>query len=149
MGLFSTTHIHQSRTEHVPYCKEVNITEKKAPTDESVRLLNNMQDKAQRNIIATIKIEENFLKAVAIYYRDEMISDRMTYHIRFELNGKEYMIEDYIDKFEWRQEMSKSYMGLGNEVIFRALHKKFSEMVANELMKQSPDFLRGVVGGAK
>ena len=148
MGLFSTTHIHQSRTEHVPYCKEVNITEKKAPTDESVRLLNEMQDKAQRNIIATIKIEENFLKAVAIYYRDEMVMDRITYHIRFKLNGKEYTIEDYID-IEYRQEISKLYMGLGHETIFRALHKKFSEMVANELMKQSPDFLRSLVGGAK
>ena len=147
MGLFSTNHIHQSRTEYVPYCKEVNITEKKAPTEESVRLLKEMKDKAQLNIIATIKIEENFLKAVAIYYRDEIVMNRMTYHIRFELNGKEYTIEDYIDNFEWRQEMSKSYMGLGNEVIFRALHKKFSEMVANELMKQSPDFLRNVVGG--
>ncbi len=58
-------------------------------------------------------------------------------------------VQDYIDKFEWRQEMSKSYMGLGHETIFRALHKKFSEMVANELMKQSPEFLRSVAGGAK
>ena len=126
----------------MPYEKSVTIHEHKAPTEKSVELLNQMQEKAQRNIIATIKIEENFLKAVAIYYHDEMVVNRITYHIRFELNGKEYTIEDYIDKFEWRQEMSKSYMGLGHEIIFRALHKKFSEMVANELMKQSPDFLR-------
>lgn len=149
MALFSTTHHHHTKTVSVPYEKNVTVNEHKAPTDKSVELLNEMQEKAQRNVIATIKIEENFLKAVAIYYRDEMIMDRMTYHIRFELNGKKYTIEDYIDKFEWRQEMSKSYMGLGHETIFRALHKKFSEMVANELMKQSPDFLRSVVGGAK
>lgn len=149
MGLFSTTHHHHTKTVSVPYEKNVTVHEHKAPTDKSVELLNEMQEKAQRNIIATIKIEENFLKAVVIYYRDEMVMDRMTYHIRFELNGKEYMIEDHIDNFEWRQEMSKSYMGLGNEVIFRALHKKFSEMVANELMKQSPDFLRSLAGGAK
>ena len=149
MGLFSTTHHHHTKTVSVPYEKNVTVHEHKAPTDKSVELLNEMQEKAQRNIIATIKIEENFLKAVVIYYRDEMVMDRMTYHIRFELNGKEYMIEDHIDNFEWRQEMSKSYMGLGNEVIFRALHKKFSEMVANELMKQSPGFLRSLAGGAK
>ena len=149
MGLFSTTHHHHTKIVSVPYEKNVTVHEHKAPTDKSVELLNEMQEKAQRNIIATIKIEENFLKAVAIYYRDETVMDRMTYHIRFELNGKEYMIEDHIDNFEWRQEMSKSYMGLGNEVIFRALHKKFSELVANELMKQSPDFLRSLAGGAK
>ena len=149
MGLFSTNHYHRTKIESVPYEKTVTVHEHKAPTDKSVELLNEMQEKAQRNIIATIKIEENFLKAVAIYYRDEILTDRMTYHIRFELNGKEYTIEDSIDKFEWRQEMSKSYMGLGHEAIFKALHKKFSEMVANELMKQSPDFLRSVAGGAK
>ena len=149
MGLFSTTHHHHTKTVSVPYEKNVTVYEHKAPTDKSLELLNEMQKKAQRNIITTIKIEENFLKAVAIYYRDEMMMDRMTYHIRFELNGKEYKIEDYIDGFEWRQEMSKSYMGLGHETIFRALHKKFSEVIAYELMKQSPDFLRSVMVGVK
>lgn len=147
MGLFSTTHIHQGRTERVPYCREVNITEKKAPTDESVRLLNDMQEKAQRNIVATIKIDENHLNAVAIYYQDDRIHNRIIYHIRFGLNGKEYTVEDYIDKFEWSKAISKSYMGLGHEAIFTALHKKFSEVIANELMKQSPDFLQSLIKG--
>lgn len=149
MGLLSTTKHYHSKTEYVPYCKEVNITENKAPTDESVRLLNEMEEKARQNIIATIKIDENFLKAIVIYYRDEMITNRMIYHIKFELNGKEHKIEDFIDNFEWRQEFSKSYMGLGNETIFRLLHKKFSEMVAMELMRQSPDFLNLIAGGQK
>lgn len=138
MGLFSTTH-HHTKTVSVPY--EKNITINRAPTDKSVQLLNEMQEKAQQNIIATIKIEQNFLRAVAIYFQDEIIKDRVIYHIKFELNGKEYQIKDYVDNFEWRKEISESYMGLGNEVIFKALHKKFSEMIAMELMKQSTDFL--------
>lgn len=125
--------------------KEVNITEKRAPTDEGLKLLNEIQDKAKHNIIATIKIEENFLKAIAIYYKDEIIMNRVVFHIRFELNGMEYNIVDYIDGFEWRQDMSKFHMGLGNETILRALHKKFSEAIAMELLKQSPDFLKNIL----
>jgi hypothetical protein len=144
MGIFSTTHHYHTKTVSAPYEKSVTVHEHKAPTDKSVEVLNEMQEKARSNIIAAIKIEENFLKAVAIYYRDEMIVDRMTYHIRFELNGKEYTIEDHVDKFEWIEEISKSYIGLGHEVVFRALLKRFSEAVANELMRQSPDFLRNL-----
>ena len=141
MGLFSTTHHYHTKTVKVPYEKKVTVHEHRAPTDESVKLLNEMQEKALRNIIATIKIEQNFLKAAAIYFRDDVVKDRMTYHIRFELNGKEYRIEGHIDNFEWSQEMSRLYMGLGHEAVFKALHKKFSEAVAHEMMKQSPDFL--------
>lgn len=147
MRLLSTTHYHHSKKEYVPYTKEVNITEKKAPTDESIRLLNEMEEKAKKNIIATIKIEENFLKAIAIYHRDDYVSDRMIYNIKFELNGKTHMIEDYIDNFEWRQELSKSYMGLGNEQIFKALMKKFSEMITVELMRQCPDYCKAISNG--
>lgn len=149
MGLLSTTHIHRGRTEYVPYCREVKITENKAPTDESVRLLNEFEEKAKKNIIATIQIDENLLKAVVIYYRDEVVSNRMSYHIKFSLNGQETIIIGYVDNFEWREELSKTWFGLGNEAIFRILHKKFAEMVAEELMKQSPDFLQQVVNKAK
>lgn len=144
MGLFSTTHIHKSETEYVPYEKEVYITEKKAPTDESVRLLNEMQEKAQGNIIATIKIDENHLKAIVIYFRDNYIEDRMVYNIRFELNGKEFRVEGYIDKFEWRQETQKAYYGLGSEQVFGILHKKFSETITEYLMMQSPELLKQI-----
>lgn len=68
MGLFSTTHIHQSRTETrlVPYCREVK--EFKAPTDESIRLLNEMEQKAKQNIIAkyTDKIGVYTYEAISI-----------------------------------------------------------------------------------
>ena len=144
MGLFSTTNNYSSRTEYVPYCKEVNINEHRAATDESVALLNEMQEKAQNNIIKVIKIDENTLKAIAIYYQDDMIQNRMIYHIRFILNGHEYYFKDHIDKFEWHKEISDKYFGTGNEVIFKAIHKAFSEVIALELMKLSPDFLNSI-----
>lgn len=142
MGLFSTTHIHKGRTEYVPYEKTVSITEKKAPTDESIRILNEMEEKATQNIIAKIKIESNNINAVALYFRDEFIQNRVAFRIKFILNGKTHDIVDYIDNFEWRDELSKSWFGFGHEGIFNLFHKKLSEIIASELMSQSPDFIK-------
>ncbi len=144
MGLLSTKHYHINKTEHVPYAKTVTINEIKAPTDESVRLINEFEDKARKNIIAKIHIDENYLKAIAIFYQEELPLNRVTYHIKFTLNGREYNLQDHIDNFEWRQELSKTYIGLGNEAIFKILHKKFAEIIAKELMMQCPEFLKAV-----
>lgn len=144
MGFFSTNNHYHTKTVNVPYEKSVTVNEYKASTDKSIKLLNEMQEKAKENIIHTIKIEENYLKAVAIYYRDLLIIDRMEFYLKFELNGLEFCIKDHIDKREWRKAVLTGYTGLGNEYIFRVLHKKFSEMIAEELMKQSPDFLSSI-----
>ena len=38
--MFDKSYITKGRTEYVPYEKSVTIIEKRAPTDESIRLLN-------------------------------------------------------------------------------------------------------------
>lgn len=142
MGLFNTTHIIQGKTDRVPYCKEVNITEKKAPTDESVRLLNEMQEKAQRNIISTIRIEENCLKAIVVYFQDDIEKDRVKYQIRFNLNGKDHIIDGHINIFELGTELLMSGLDQRSGIIVKALYKKYSELIMIELLEQSSDLIR-------
>jgi len=74
-----------------------------------------------------------------------MIHDRIVYHIKFTLNGIEHRIEDYIDNFEWRQELSSAYFGLGNEAIYKALVKRFSEALAKEFMKNTRDIQKALI----
>jgi len=136
--------LNKMRKEYVPYCKEVKITEKRATTDESVKLLNEFEKKAHENIIYKTKIEQNHLRAIAIYYQNDIVSNRIHFHVKFELNGLENYIFDYVDGFEWKNELSKLYYGFGNEAIFKLVHKKLSEMIATDLMKQSPDFMRAL-----
>lgn len=124
---------------------DVDVNVKRAPTDESISLLNEFTKKAKDNIIHTVHIQENYLKAIAIYYKDEILSNRTHFHLKFNLNGKEYLIEDSVDNWEWRNIELKKWNGLGNEVIFKALHKKFSEIIAEELMKNCPDFIDEVL----
>lgn len=134
MGLF-TKHTIERKTELVPYAKEVK--EIKAPTDESIRLLNEMQEKAKKNIIATIRIEQNHLKAVVVYFVDDVSKNSVNYHLKFTLNEKDYTLEGHIDRFEWDDEIRKNYMGIGNAKVFDILHKKFAEVLAYEFTKQS------------
>jgi hypothetical protein len=147
MGLFSTTHNHY--TTKGGGASKVTIHEHKAPTDKSVELLSEMQEKAKDKIIATIPIEENFLKAVVIYYEDEFLMDRVHYHIKFVLNGKEYIIKDYIDKFQFFKENSQSFLGLNNEAVFKALYKKFVEVLAIGIINNNPESSQGLVDAIK
>jgi hypothetical protein len=56
---------------------------------------------------------------------------------------KEYLIEDYVDNWVWKNE--NIWNGLGHEHIFKSLHKKFSEMIAFTLMSNCEDFLQDFI----
>jgi hypothetical protein len=76
----------RTRTEYVPYDKTVTIN--RAPTDESIGLLNEFTKKAKNNIIHTVHIQENYLRAIGIYYYDDIVNNRTHFHLKFNLNGK-------------------------------------------------------------
>ncbi len=143
MGLLSSTTNHFHHTSE-PYAKEVTINEHRAPTDDSIKLLNEFTEKAQKNIIHSVRVDANHLRAIAIYYSDNIIEDRIHFHIKFSLNEKEFIIKDYIDNSEWREEYGKLYYGFGLKSIYMLVKKKFSEMIAEELMNQSPDFVNSL-----
>jgi hypothetical protein len=94
MGLLSTTHIHKTRTEYVPYAKEVNITEKRAPTDESVKLFSEFRQKALDNIVDSFHIDTNILKAEYISFRNDAPMDTTTIFIKINLNGEEFKMQE-------------------------------------------------------
>lgn len=81
----------------IPYAKNVTINEHRAPTDKSVQLLNEMQDKARKNIIQSVKIESNVCTAIVICFSDDVMRNRLNWLLRFKLNEKEYILEDYFE----------------------------------------------------
>lgn len=141
MGLLSTTNIYHKRESATPYCREVKINEHKAPTDESIRLLNEMQDKAKENIIATIDINQNHLHAVAIAYCDEIAFDRIHYYVKFTLNNKEYVFNEYIRKSDLKEVLNENEhdMKSAYRKIIVEVHKRISEEIARQIMASSPE----------
>jgi hypothetical protein len=88
------------KSTHVHFPENINVHEHKAPTDESVRLLNEMQEKAVKNIIAAIRVEDNTVNGVAIAYQDlAMIQCRsgVMIYLKFKVNGVEHTFEETVE----------------------------------------------------
>lgn len=83
----------------------VNIEEKRAATDESVKLLNEFHEKAKSNLVASIKLDDNRLDGVACFFMDtygmEDLDRWVQMILRFTLNGKEYEINDRVSVREF------------------------------------------------
>ena len=47
-----------------PYPQHISVTEKRAPTDESVRLLREMQQKSEDSIVESMRLDDNEFKGV-------------------------------------------------------------------------------------
>ena len=68
--------------------EEINVTEKKAPTDESIRLLNEFQQKAFDNIVECVQLSNNELTDAKYWIYPDHYSFTQCARIRFKLNGK-------------------------------------------------------------
>jgi len=99
-------------------------TEHRAPTDDSVRLLNEMQEKARDNIIKTITVSDNAVNGIIIVFKNlmensyEVIAD-------FTINGKEYMV---------KKQTTRAQVEL-NEEILRYMVEEVGHTIAMELAK--------------
>lgn len=94
--------------EYVPYTKNVNVQvqENKAPTDESIKMLNQMQNKAAKNILSHVTIDNDVISGVAVMIRKNMTLDYncdTTVFVKFSINGKEFVVEYTPDITEKRE----------------------------------------------
>jgi hypothetical protein len=72
----------------VPYDKTVTVTEKRAPTDESIKLYGEMVDKARESLIDVLEIKDNNFNGVVSVHRDMRELGTSCYY-RVMLNGEE------------------------------------------------------------
>lgn len=88
--MFDRIIVSRPKTEYVPY--EKTIVEKKAPTEESIRLLNEMQTEARKNIVKSITVEDNTFK-----YHISLFANTLTLGhtaiFKYSVNGTEYVKE--------------------------------------------------------
>lgn len=121
--MFDSYHNHSK--EYVPYDKNVYITEKKAPTDDSARLIKELEEKAIEKIFHTASIN-NELNASVVYMNDIW---RKKFIAKFNLNGHEYTVEDHIDE----RRIFASFK-MGSHEVLNAVVKSLSEKIAKEII---------------
>lgn len=86
--MFDQTHNHHHHHDTGPRVinQTVTVTEKRAPTDESVTLLKEMEEKALAKLISVTRLDSNELKATWHVFRS-YFDCQFNVIIRFALNG--------------------------------------------------------------
>jgi hypothetical protein len=98
------------------------VTEKKAPTDESARLLKDLEREALNNIVSRMRLEDNVFGEVVVLQQPL----NMDVMICFKLNGKQYKV--VIDERTLR-------LAKGNPYCYaQALFDEMSKVIAEEIL---------------
>ena len=77
----------------------VEVNEHRAPTDASVRLLNEMQEKARENLVDSFSVCDNAFKGEILVFRDHFSNEFVVYFV-FSINGNKYKFEERIFTFD-------------------------------------------------
>ena len=84
-----------NRYLHHTTTNNVRIDEHRAPTDESVRILRDMEDRAEKKVLAAVRVENTQVDMVIHAQKDNFTGDRL-YACIYKINGKQ-MRSDYRD----------------------------------------------------
>jgi hypothetical protein len=103
-----------------------NITVNRAPTDESVRLLKEMEEKAQAKVDAAVHIENNAFNCVVHSWYDGF-NDINILRAVFDLNGTRMTVQ-----------VSKSCLSLDDKV---ALAGQLRDAIAKEIANSALDHI--------
>lgn len=90
-----------TKPQQPAYPQNVTVTEKRAPTDESVRLLREMEAKAEAQVVAKLTLggpDNTFHATVLVRQEFGRPMDRVTVH--YTLNGKKRSVDVVLDEPE-------------------------------------------------
>jgi hypothetical protein len=77
------------------------VIEKRAPTDESIRLLKEFEEKSLNKIIDTIHVENNIISGTAFFVNDDFLTNSKYVYAKFTLNGRKYVTNKKISIREY------------------------------------------------
>ena len=111
------------RTEYVD--RNITITEKRAPTDQSVKLLSEMETAAEDRLVCRGEIRNNTMSVQWNVFQD-IASAMMDYKVvvRIKLNGTEHLLKFNID-YKY---------GKDQEAVVVAVRDKIAELIATQIM---------------
>jgi hypothetical protein len=101
--MFDRFSLGETRTEYVPYAK--TVIEKRAPTDESIRIYEEIKEKAYSSILDSIVMNDNTLNVKAIVYTDLHTASKICQYAVM-LNGREIKGKVKADEFKHTDKMA-------------------------------------------
>ena len=95
MGIFRTENYHVYGGHRGP--SHVNVTEKRAPTDESIKILKEMEEAARNKVIETVVVADTSFEC-KIHKVHDIYSLQYIYHVIYKMNGIQRCIDIRIDQ---------------------------------------------------
>lgn len=106
------------------------VTEKRAPTDDSARLLNELQKEAENRIIKTIRVQDTNIDCMIHIWRNPM-NYTTTFRMVYSLGSKQYVVDH-----EEKDLISVDELNYDVKIrnIFRRLVKVLAEDIAENVL---------------
>ena len=127
MGFFDK---HYHYTETAPaYPQTVNVTEKRAPTDESVKILRDMEERARQHVLQTFHVENSVVDGIVVVFQLSPSDFSRYAYIRFSINGKEHHLRERLDdRLEFNEQQAvETFARAVRDSIFNLLLPKIAE----------------------
>lgn len=139
MGLFSSVYHTHSHTETaVPY--EKTVIEKRAPTDDSIRLAGEYLEKAKRQVMSVFKLEPNSLEpgvhGNVFLFSENFLDGSLQYIVEFNLNGNPLKFDFKLDHFEVRNLRLLNTVEADRK-IFEKVYDTIAKKIALELIRST------------
>jgi hypothetical protein len=121
----------------IPSNVTYNVTEKKAPTDDSVRLLMDMQQKAMDNLLGMVKIENNNFEVTALAFSDWAHFSKLVY-LKYTLGTDHHELKITLRQGATEREMiNKLVDELSKDIAIHVLEAAISPKIIRTLMEGS------------
>jgi len=112
-------------TEHVTR----KVHEHRAPTDESVKLLREMEAQAKSEVVDSIHLKDNTFDA-KLYISKELMSLQRRYTIRFKLNNEKFEVVKLFDElnFDAFDALSEIHKAMSDKISAIILDKSIGDL---------------------
>lgn len=118
-----------------PSYVSMDVIEKRAPTDESVRLLKEMEQKARDKIIASIELDSNLVKG-RVYVMKDYLSGKNNFAVLMDINGKRVEIKVSTDEYESAEaQLQEVYQEIGKRIAAEVMPSVFDSARKELLFK--------------
>ena len=104
----------------------VKVEEKRAPTDESIRLLKEMEEEVRNNIVESIVIDDNYVNGSITLFDIDPFMRHYRCVVSFKLNGREYLIEKTLERVAFDIE--------GHSIMLRTLYEAVADEIARQML---------------
>ena len=122
--MFDTIHVNR-RFDAATFT--ATVTEKRAPTDDSVRLLKEMEKAARDKIIASIELDSNLVKG-RVFVMKECLSGKNKFAVIMNINGKRIEIQASTDEFDSPEaQMQQLYQEIGMRIAAEVMPDVYDE----------------------